>query len=89
MEKGDRGGVYGGTSGCDDLESASQTIYNKTGKYGYMAYSHDQISYWNFVYQNGGQILRDDGSEAMYYAGNWDLANLCATYPDMLQMQAI
>ncbi len=133
VEKGDRGGVYGGTSGCDDLESASQTIYNKTGKYGYMAYSHDQIGYWNFVYQNGGQILRDDGSEAMYtepatsdaikyyvglqendwcptqeqfantgaaemffsgqeamyYAGNWDLANLCATYPDMLQMQAI
>lgn len=111
----------------DDLESASQTIYDKTGKYGYMAYSHDQIGYWNFVYQNGGQILSDDGSEAMYtepatsdaikyyvglqendwcptqeqfantgaaemffsgqgamyYAGNWDLANLCATYPDM------
>ena len=111
----------------DDLESASQAIYDKTGKYGYMAYSHDQIGYWNFVYQNGGQILSDDGSEAMYtepatadaikyyiglqqndwcptqedfanggaselffsgqgamyYAGNWDLANLCATYPDM------
>lgn len=92
-----------------------------------MAFSHDQIGYWNFVYQNGGQILSDDGSEAMYtepatadaikyyiglqendwcptqeqfantgaaemffsgqgsmyYAGNWDLANLCATYPDM------
>ena len=23
------------------------------------------------------------GQGAMYYAGNWDLANLCATYPDM------
>lgn len=50
----------------DDLESASQAIYDKTGKYGYMAYSHDQIGYWNFVYQNGGQILSDGGSEAMY-----------------------
>ena len=111
----------------EDLESASQAIYDATGKYGYMAYSHDQVGYWNFVYQNGGQILSDDGSEAMYtepatadaikyyielqendwcptqeqfantgaaemffsgqgamyYAGNWDLANLCATYPDM------
>lgn len=111
----------------DDLESASQQIYDKTGKYGYMAYSHDQIGYWNFVYQNGGQILNDDGTKAeyteaatsdaikyyiglqkndwcptqeqfantgaaemffsgegaMYYAGNWDLINLCTTYSDM------
>lgn len=111
----------------DDLESASQQIYEQTGKYGYMAYSHDQIGYWNFVYQNGGRILNDDGTAAeytepatadamkyyidlqkndwcptqetfantaapelffsgkgaMYYAGNWDLVNLCVTYPDM------
>lgn len=111
----------------DDMESASAQIYEKTGKYGYMAYSHDQIGYWNFVYQNGGQILSDDGTEAlytekpvadairyyvdiqkndwcptqeqfantgaaemffsgegaMYYAGNWDLINLCTTYEDM------
>lgn len=111
----------------DDLESASQQIYDKTGKYGYMAYSHDQIGYWNFVYQNGGQILNEDGTKAeyteaatadaikyyveiqkndwcptqeqfantgaaemffsgegaMYYAGNWDLINLCTTYGDM------
>lgn len=111
----------------EDLESASAQIYEKTGKYGYMAYSHDQIGYWNFVYQNGGQILSDDGTEAyytqkatadamkyyvelqkndwcptqeqfantgaaemffsgegaMYYAGNWDLINLCTTYEDM------
>lgn len=111
----------------DDLESTSQQIYDKTGKYGYMAYSHDQIGYWNFVYQNGGQILNDDGTKAeyteaatsdaikyyvdlqkndwcptqeqfantgaaemffygegaMYYAGSWDLINLCTTYGDM------
>ena len=111
----------------DDLEKASEQIYKETGKYGYMAYSHDQIGYWNFVYQNGGQILNEDGTKAeytekattdaikyytglqekewcptqdvfantaapelffsgkgaMYYAGNWDLVNLCTTYPDM------
>lgn len=111
----------------DDLESASKQIYDKTGKYGYMAYSHDQIGYWNFVYQNGGKILNDDGTKAeyteeatsdaikyyvelqkndwcptqeqfantgaaemffsgegaMYFAGNWDLINLCTTYEDM------
>lgn len=111
----------------DDLESASQQIYDSTGKFGYMAYSHDQIGYWNFVYQNGGAILNEDATEAkytdpatadaikyyielqnndwcptqeqfantgasellfsgqgaMYYAGNWDFANLCATYTDM------
>lgn len=50
----------------DDLESASAQINEKTGKYGYMAYSHDQIGYWNFVYQNGGQILNEDGTEAKY-----------------------
>lgn len=111
----------------DDMESASEQIYEKTGKYGYMAFSHDQIGYWNFVYQNGGQILNEDGTVpeftdaatadairyyvdiqkndwcptqaqfantgaselffsgegAMYYAGNWDLVNLCKTYPEM------
>lgn len=111
----------------DDLETTSAQIHEKTGKYGYMAFSHDQIGYWNFVYQNGGQILNEDGTAAaytdaaaadairyyvdiqkndwcptqaqfantgaselffsgegaMYYAGNWDLVNLCKTYPDM------
>lgn len=111
----------------DDLESASAQINEQTGKYGYMAFSHDQLGYWNFVYQNGGQILNEEGTEpmftdpatadaikyyiglqenawcptqaqfantgaselffsgegAMYYAGNWDLVNLCKTYPDM------
>lgn len=111
----------------DNLEDASKQIYEKTGKYGYMAYSHDQIGYWNFVYQNGGKILNEDGTKAeytekatsdaikyyvdiqkkdwcptqdqfantgaaemlfsgkgaMYYAGNWDLINLCTTYEDM------
>lgn len=111
----------------DDLENASAQIHEKTGKYGYMAYSHDQIGYWNFVYQNGGTILNEDGTEAkytdkvaadaieyyvnlqkndwcptqaqfantgpsellfsgegaMYYVGNWELANLCNTYADM------
>ena len=111
----------------ENLEQASEKIFQETGKYGYMAYSHDPIGYWNFVYQNGGTILTEDGSAAtytdpaakeaiayyiglqenewcpsqaqfantgaaelffsgqgaMYFAGSWDLVNLCKTYEDM------
>ena len=48
----------------DDLTDASQKIYDATGKYGYMAYSDDQLGYWNFVYQNGGYILNEDKTQA-------------------------
>ena len=48
----------------DDLITASQTIYDETGKYGYMAYADDQLGYWNFVYQAGGYILNDDKTSA-------------------------
>ena len=44
----------------DDMEEASQKIYDATGKYGLMAYGDDQLGYWNFVYQNGGSILSED-----------------------------
>lgn len=44
----------------DDLCEASQKIYDATGRYGYMAYGDDQLGYWNFVYQNGGCILKED-----------------------------
>lgn len=111
----------------DNLITASEKIYEKTGKWGYMAFAHDQVGYWNFVYQNGGTILNKDGTAAtytdtatseaikyyidiqqkewcptqqkfaetdapellfsgegaMYFAGNWDFANLCNTYPEM------
>ena len=50
----------------DDLESASAQINEQTGKYGYMAFSHDQIGYWNFVCQNGGQILNEEGTEPRF-----------------------
>ncbi len=50
----------------DDLESASQAIYDKTKKYGYMAYSDEQLGYWNFVYQNGGYILDENNVYAGY-----------------------
>lgn len=48
----------------DDLVGASQTIYDKTGKYGYMAYNDDQMGYWSFVYQAGGCILTEDKTRA-------------------------
>ena len=44
----------------DDMISASAQIYEKTGKYGYMAYNDDQMGYWSFVYQAGGCILTED-----------------------------
>lgn len=48
----------------DDLTAASAAIYDKTGKYGYMAYADDQLGYWNFVYQAGGHILNEDKTKA-------------------------
>ena len=48
----------------DDLVNASQTIYDKTGNYGYMAYNDDQMGYWSFVYQAGGYILNEDFTRA-------------------------
>ncbi len=44
----------------DTLTDASAQIYEKTGKYGYMAYADEQLGYWNFVYQAGGSILGED-----------------------------
>ena len=44
----------------DDLTAASAQIYEKTGKYGFMAYNDDQMGYWSFVYQAGGCILTED-----------------------------
>ncbi|MCM1441865.1 MAG: sugar ABC transporter substrate-binding protein [Roseburia sp.] len=48
----------------DDLVDASAKIYEKTGKYGYMAYNDDQMGYWSFVYQAGGYILSEDNTKA-------------------------
>ena len=48
----------------NDLCEASATIYEKTGKYGYMAYSDEQLGYWNFVYQAGGYILNEEKTKA-------------------------
>ena len=50
----------------DDLVSASERIYETTGKYGYMAYCDEQLGYWNFVYQAGGYILNEDGTASGY-----------------------
>lgn len=48
----------------DTLCEASAEIYEKTGKYGYMAYCDEQLGYWNFVYQAGGHILNEDKTKA-------------------------
>ena len=41
----------------DVLTEASAAIYDKTGKYGFMAYADEQLGYWNFVYQAGGHKI--------------------------------
>ncbi len=51
----------------DDMEEASQKIYDATGKYGYMAYNDEQLGYWNFVYQNGGYILDPETNQHAGY----------------------
>lgn len=48
----------------DTLCEASAAIFEKTGKYGYMAYGDDQLGYWNFVYQAGGYILNEEKTRA-------------------------
>ncbi|HIT65542.1 MAG TPA: sugar ABC transporter substrate-binding protein [Candidatus Ventrimonas merdavium] len=50
----------------DTLCEASAQIYEKTGKYGYMAYADEQLGYWNFVYQAGGSILNEDKTAACF-----------------------
>ena len=50
----------------DDLVKSSQEIYSATGKYGFLAYSDEQLGYWNFVYQAGGQILSDDKTKGEF-----------------------
>ena len=50
----------------DTLCEASAQIYEKTGKYGYMAYADGQLGYWNFVYQAGGSILNEDKTAACF-----------------------
>ena len=50
----------------DTLCEASAQIYEKTGKYGYMAYADEQLGYWNFVYQAGGRILNEDKTAACF-----------------------
>ena len=50
----------------EDLADASQKIYDKTGKYGFMAYNDDQLGYWCFAYQAGGHILTADRTKAGY-----------------------
>ena len=37
----------------DDPYIGCAQIYERTGKYGYMAYADEQLGYWNFVYQAG------------------------------------
>ncbi len=44
-----------------ELSNYSEQIYQKTGKYGFLAYNDAQIGYYPFVYQAGGYIINEEG----------------------------
>ena len=48
----------------DDLVEASETIHEKTGKYGMMADENEQEGWANTIYQAGGYYINDDKTKA-------------------------
>ena len=46
----------------DDLAAAGKALTNPAeGIYGYLVNNDSQAGYWNFIYQNGGAVVRADG----------------------------
>ena len=48
----------------DDLKSAAQTL-TQDGNWGFASTTSDQEGYWNFIYENGGQVINDDGTQVL------------------------
>jgi len=48
----------------DDLKAAAKEL-TSDDVYGFIALPYDQAGYWNFVYQNGGQMLTADASKTL------------------------
>ena len=46
----------------DDLKAAAQAL-TTGGNWGFASTTADQSGYWNFIYENGGQVLNDAGTE--------------------------
>ncbi len=48
----------------DDLRAAAETL-TADGVWGFAATTEDQTGYWNFIYQNDGQVIEPDGSAVL------------------------
>ena len=84
----------------DTLRSAAKTLTKADGtQYGFCAGLHNQEGYYNFVYQNGGEILHADGKSGYdedatiggikeYFSYVWDGLSP-AIYDDSARAEAI
>ena len=84
----------------DTLRSAAKTLTKADGsQYGFCAGLHNQEGYYNFVYQNGGEILNADGKSGYdedatiggikeYFSYVWDGLSP-AIYDDSARAEAI
>ena len=48
----------------DDLRNAAQAL-TKDGNWGFASTTADQAGYWNFIFENGGQVLSEDGTQVL------------------------
>lgn len=54
----------------DDLRAAAEQLTIRQGdrvvQYGFSNHPSSQSVFWNFIYQNGGQVLNEDGTRVLY-----------------------
>jgi multiple sugar transport system substrate-binding protein len=54
----------------EDLRNAAEQLTIRDGnrviQYGFSNHPSTQTVFWNFIYQNGGQVLNEDGTRALY-----------------------
>lgn len=48
----------------DDLKTAGRAL-TTDGNWGFASTTSDQSGYWNFIYENGGQVVNDAGTEVL------------------------
>lgn len=51
----------------ENLTEAAQKLTDaEAGVWGFASTLEDQSNYWNFIYQNDGQVINEDGSQVMF-----------------------
>ena len=51
---------------ADLTEAAKKLTDPDAGVWGFASTLEDQSNYWNFIFQNGGQVISEDGSKTMF-----------------------